>query len=314
MRVQFSLRTIFVLMAACCLLLAWWVPSDGEVRFAHIYFNRWQPSMAALRITTPSQFCHLLGFELSRLDDWSEWPDFSKSDVIPVPLNGLAGEPTAEYRIQALEKPVSVDFRNTPLLEIVDTLTEQCGVELQVDLRQFALDGVNADMHITFHAEEVPLRSALHSMLQPHNLTFCVGEDLVCITTHRCAQSAYGGHSIIHGGDWLDFGRPKLRHRLRMRGRLVFITSFAEDVETDSRALGYAVPKGAKVLFVTDLIANILDAGYTFGVISLMVVVIVALKRWVAGVERSEPPEIQPSGGSPLVPRGSTPATPEIIP
>ena len=35
-------------------------------------------------------------------------------------------------------------------------------------------------------------------------------------------------------------------------------------------------------------------------------------KEWVAGVERSEPPECIMSGGSPLVPRGSTPATPNI--
>jgi protein ImuB len=33
-------------------------------------------------------------------------------------------------------------------------------------------------------------------------------------------------------------------------------------------------------------------------------------KEWVAGVERSEPPECTLSGGSPLVPRGSTPAAP----
>ena len=33
-RVQFGLGTMLVFTSACCLLLAWWAPSDGDVRFA----------------------------------------------------------------------------------------------------------------------------------------------------------------------------------------------------------------------------------------------------------------------------------------
>lgn len=278
-RAQFGLRTILAIVAACCLLLAWWVPSDGEVRFAHVYFERWEPSMAALRITTADQLSDLLGYGPDDLPDWwSLWPDLSKSDVIPVPLNGLAGEPAAEFRIQALQKPVSVDFQNTPLLDVVDDLRERCKIDLQLDLRQFAADGVDPDMPITFCAEEVPLRSALHSMLKPHNLTFGICEEFVFITPQRPAPSAYGP-SFIDRKDWFDYQQPKLRHRLRLRGRLVFVTSFADSVEPDTRAVGYAVPKGAKVLFVMDRGANMLDAGYAAAVILVMALLVVGPKR-----------------------------------
>lgn len=279
-RVQFSLRTVLILMAACCLLLAWWVPTDDEVRFAHIHFTKWRPSIAPLRITTARQFFDVLGYEPGQEPDFPEWPDFSKSDVIPVPLNGLAGEPTAEYRVEALAKPVSMDFRNTPLREVVEVLQEREENDwwLQIDLRGFALDGVDPDLPITFHAEEVPLRNALHSMLEPRNLTFVVGDEMVCIITQRSVGDVYG-LVIIDRGDWLDSWRPELRHRLRMGGKLVFITSFAGSVPTDSRAVGYTVPKGAKVFFVTDRVADVIDAGYTVAVISLTLAVIVVLRR-----------------------------------
>jgi len=278
-RAQFSLRTILAIVAACCLLLAWWVPSDGEVRFAYVYFERWEPSMGTLRITTTRQLSDLLGYGPDGLPDWwSQWPDFSKSDVIPVPLNGLAGELAAEFRIQALQEPVSVDYRNTPLWDVVDDLRERCGIDLQLSLHQFASDGVDPYMPITFCAQEAPLRSALHSMLEPHNLTFGICEEFVFITPHRRAPSAYGP-SPIDRKDWFDYQQPKLKHRLRLRGKLVFITSFADSVEPDTRAVGYTVPKGAKVLFVTDRGANMLDAGYTVAVILLTVLLAVRLKR-----------------------------------
>jgi hypothetical protein len=115
-RLQFSLRTVFVVMTACALLLAWWAPADSGVQFANTYFPQWRPSVSNLRITTEHQFHERLnGKPEPPTGDSVDWPDFSKSDVIAVPLNGLAGEPTAEYRIAALGKLVDVDFQNMPL-------------------------------------------------------------------------------------------------------------------------------------------------------------------------------------------------------
>jgi len=247
-------------MTACCFLLAWWVPTDDEMRFAQIYFEQWRPSLWGLRITTEEQFCQLLGYEPGLTKECFEWPDFSKCDVIPIPLNGLAGEATAEHRIHALDRPADVDLRNMPLREVVEVLRQRCGIELQYDLREFASAGVDPEMPITFQAEGIALRDALHSMLDPLGLTLIVREgEIVCITTQSCTQKAYGP-SIIDRKDWFDYREPVLGDRLRLRGRLVVVTSFLGNVETDSRAVGYTVPKGAKVIFVNDRIASAIDA------------------------------------------------------
>jgi hypothetical protein len=87
-RVQFSLRTVFVVMTACALLLAWWAPADSGVQCMNFDFARWQPD---LRVTTERQFCALVGGKPEqKMMETFDWPDFSKSDVIQVPVNGLA--------------------------------------------------------------------------------------------------------------------------------------------------------------------------------------------------------------------------------
>jgi hypothetical protein len=304
-RVQFSLRTVFVVMTACALLLAWWVPPDDEVRFAvqaaicaargkkwwvppddevrfaGIYFTQWRPSISNLRITNERQFFQMLGHERDPGVCPLAWPDFFKSDVIPVPLNGLAGEPTAEHRIAAFDMPVDVDFHNMPLQKAVEVLSERCGmVELELDLREFDLARVAPEMPITFQAKGVVLRDALHSMLEPRGLTIVVvADEVVCITTESKAQSPYYPGFLSRGSDWHFYCPPALGHRLRFRGKLVLITSFAGTVEPDSRAVGYTVPKGAKVLFVSERIANAMDAGYTLMVLLMAAALIAYPKR-----------------------------------
>jgi hypothetical protein len=280
-RFQFGLKTVFVVMTACCLLLAWWAPAPDDVRFAELYFRQWQPSVAALRITTAKEYYRLLGYEPDpKIFRGFDRPDFSRSDVIAVPLNGLAGGPSAEDRVEGLQKPVHVDFRNAPRWEVADTLKDQTGVEIQYDRHQFWAEGMDEDIRITFHADKMPLREALHAMLKPQNLTTLILPDkVVVITTPGGTRNVWGGPRLLSSNDWFDLSRPQLRHRLRMHGKLVVITSFAGELETDSRAVGYAVPKGAKVLFLTDRMATVMDAGYTLAVVSLAVLLIVFFER-----------------------------------
>ena len=63
-----------------------------------------------------------------------------------------------------------------------------------------------------------------------------------------------------------------------MHGKLVLITSFADANEPDSRTLGYTVPKGAKVLFVSKRVANAINIGYTAGVVILAVALTLYLR------------------------------------
>lgn len=229
-----------------------------------------------MRIRTSEELFDKLGYTPDFDIDWIDWPDFSKSDVVPIPLNGLAGEPTAEYRIDALGNLVQLDFQDTPLLDVVYALREDHGVYTELGLRELAEAGIDEETPVTFKAEEVPLREALRSMLDPLGLTYVIHSDTVGITTKVAAEGVFGPSIIAH---WSDPYIPELRYRIRMGGKLVFITSFADDPGIDSRAVGYTVPKGAKVLFVTDFIANLVDIAFA----ALMVVlasIAIFFPRW----------------------------------
>jgi hypothetical protein len=124
-------------------------------------------------------------------------------------------------------------------------------------------------MPITFKAKGITLRDALHSMLEPRGLTVVIADGgAVVITTKRAAQKP-------EPALW----PPKLRYRLRFRGKLVVIAPFVGPVVPDSGAGGYAVPKGAKVAFVTERVANAMDAGYTLMVL-LTAGAVIAFPKW----------------------------------
>jgi hypothetical protein len=283
---------MLVFTSACCLLLAWWALSDGDVRFAWIFFRQWRPAIANLRVKSKEDFFGLLGRKTDpRLEDWYDLPDFSKSDLVPVPLNGLAGEPTAEFRIAELGKLVDVDFQNKPLDEAVRALREQCDIDVQLKVGALAKAGVGEKTKITFRATGIPLRDALHSMLGPHGLTFVVQESVHVTSTADAEGASMPG--LLYDHDWFNDTGYQLKHRLRLRGRLAIMTAFSEATLPDSRAAGYAVPKGARVLFLTDRMANAMDIAYTLVVAFVAVLVIIRLERR----KGRRPPAASPAAG-----------------
>jgi hypothetical protein len=114
-------------------------------------------------------------------------------------------------------------------------------------------------------------------MFEPHGLAVIIAEGgAVVVTTESAAQKP-------EPALW----PPKLRYRLRSRGKLVLITPFVGPVVPDSGAGGYAVPKGAKVLFVTERMANAMDVGYTLTVLLTAAAAIAYPKWWPTRRRRS---------------------------
>jgi hypothetical protein len=305
-RVQFSLRTVFVVMTACALLLAWWAPAQTEVRFANILFPYWADGPVR-RVTTEQELFASIGGKRDPLEGAPPWPDFAKLDVIAVPTTRLAGEPPAAYRVPALDKLVDVNFHNTPLREAVEVLNAQAEPGKE-PLTMFVVD---PKMRITFSARGTALRDVLRSILQPRGLTFAItpssvatiseGEargspsvvtvapttpPAVIIMSQRDARntSMTCCARVFTGGRWTAVS-PEFRHRLRFRGKLALITSFVDWSFHDSAVLGYAMPKGVKVFFVTERMANAIDAGYTLLVI-LVAVALAAYPNWLPGRRR----------------------------
>ncbi len=95
----------------------------------------------------------------------------------------------AELKIErALTKPTTVDFKETSLLEFVETLKAYTGTNVVLD--QAGLDevGVDPDEPITLKLDEVPLKSVLKLALEPLELIYIIRNDVLMITSQTAAE------------------------------------------------------------------------------------------------------------------------------
>jgi hypothetical protein len=124
-------------------------------------------------------------------------------------------------------------------------------------------------------------------MLEPRGLTFVVaqGGDSVVITTESAAQTAYVLSGKMRFPLFDYFPGRRVVGRPRFRGALVLLTPSFYPAEPDSRTVGYTVPKGAKVLFVSECVASAMDAGYTL-IVLLMAAALIAYPKWLPGHRR----------------------------
>jgi hypothetical protein len=84
--------------------------------------------------------------------------------------------------LEALAKPTSVDFVETPLQDVVDYLKDFHGIEIQIDKKSLEDQGLG-NAQVTRRLTGVPLRSALRLMLPQLGLGFVVANDVLLITT-----------------------------------------------------------------------------------------------------------------------------------
>ncbi|MCH8043337.1 MAG: hypothetical protein IID44_06420 [Planctomycetes bacterium] len=99
-------------------------------------------------------------------------------------------ENSAEARIyKALGEKTKIDFRENPLQEIADYLSDLHKIEIQLDKLVLEEAGLGADTLITRHLHNLSLRATLRLMLRDLDLTFVVDEEVLLITTPDEASS-----------------------------------------------------------------------------------------------------------------------------
>jgi hypothetical protein len=95
----------------------------------------------------------------------------------------------AELKIErALSKPITVDFKETPLREVVDLMKEFAGSNVVLDLNGLDEAGVDADEPITLSLDEVPLKSVLKLLLNPLELDYIIRNDVLMITSQTSTE------------------------------------------------------------------------------------------------------------------------------
>lgn len=89
---------------------------------------------------------------------------------------------------EVLAKKVTLNFRKTPLDEVVKSLKDTYGIEIPLDKR--ALDGVGLrlDTPVTIAVRQISLGAALRVMLRPLDLTYSIRNEALLITTPEMAE------------------------------------------------------------------------------------------------------------------------------
>lgn len=85
-----------------------------------------------------------------------------------------------------LRNPVSVQFTNAPLAKVIEHLGKLADVNIHLDPRALAEQGVTTDMPISIDVrQDIMLKSVLNLVLEPISLTYVVKDEVLMITSQQ---------------------------------------------------------------------------------------------------------------------------------
>jgi len=142
-----------------------------------------------------SLFAALLVLSTSGLAGRAEPPESPGAAVEPKPSAELPADTPksaireAEERIrQALAKPISVDFVETPLETVAAFVQDQCGIPVLLDFRALEDAGIEPDDPVSLQVSEISLRAVLGLLLRQLDLTYIVRHEVLLVTTPEEAE------------------------------------------------------------------------------------------------------------------------------
>lgn len=94
---------------------------------------------------------------------------------------------------EALDKPVSQSFNDTPLEEAVAQLSEQLDIPMIIDRTALEEVGLTVDTPVNITLKSVRLKSFLNLMLRDLELTYHVSDEVLQITTREAAETNLRG-------------------------------------------------------------------------------------------------------------------------
>lgn len=102
----------------------------------------------------------------------------------------LAPVSEAEEEIRkALTQPISFDFQEAPLSDVIQFIRDFAGINIVIDQDGLAEAGIDATEPISLALHNVPLKSALKLALRPVGLAYIIRDDVLLITSRETADS-----------------------------------------------------------------------------------------------------------------------------
>ena len=106
---------------------------------------------------------------------------------------------------QALAQPVDVNFNNTPLSVVIDTLARMTGVNVHVDAQGIGAEGITSDTPVSITlSQPVSFRSALALILDELRLSYVIRNEVLLITSEQARdlevyQNVYNVADLVIG-------------------------------------------------------------------------------------------------------------------
>ncbi|MFP6617548.1 MAG: hypothetical protein VCB26_14185, partial [Candidatus Hydrogenedentota bacterium] len=89
----------------------------------------------------------------------------------------------------ALESQVTLELEDVPLSEATQFLAKTAGIPIVIDTTALDELGIPTDVPVTARINQVPLRFALHWLLDPHQLTWTVRNEVLSITSFEVSET-----------------------------------------------------------------------------------------------------------------------------
>src|SRR5262249_17385118 len=84
--------------------------------------------------------------------------------------------------------PISLNFSDTPMRQVLDDVRHLSGLNVVVDAAALRDEGICVDCPVTLQLQDVTLKSALNLLLRQAHLTYVVKDEVVLVTTDRQAR------------------------------------------------------------------------------------------------------------------------------
>jgi tetratricopeptide (TPR) repeat protein len=97
--------------------------------------------------------------------------------------------PKEEEIRRALTRPISVNFDNTPLSDVIDFLREETGVNIYLDPASVKELNIELDQPITLKVNSIQMKYALKLLLEQLQLTYLIEDDVLKIVSEDKAKS-----------------------------------------------------------------------------------------------------------------------------
>ena len=119
-------------------------------------------------------------------DDAKNWEDLTLRRRNLLKRNQGRLTPTGLEIQKSLKKHVDVNFNETPLSVVVDTLGRMAGINVHLDRRGMVAEGVTSDTPVTIAlSQPVSLQSALNLILEELRLSYVIRNEVLLITSEQ---------------------------------------------------------------------------------------------------------------------------------